>query len=30
MVGMIHGLELAISKCSDIERRLTEYDEEEF
>jgi hypothetical protein len=30
MVGMIHGFELVISKCSDIERRLTQYDEEEF
>jgi len=27
---MIHGFELVISKCSDIERRLTQYDEEEF
>jgi hypothetical protein len=31
MVGMIHGLELVISKCSDIERRLTyQNDEDDF
>jgi|ETNvirenome_6_30_1030629.scaffolds.fasta_scaffold06901_1 hypothetical protein len=30
MVGMIHAYELTISKCADIERRLTLVDEEDF
>ena len=30
MVGMIYGFELVISRCSDIERRLTQHDEEDF
>ena len=30
MCGIIHGLELVISMCSDIERRLTQADEDDF
>jgi hypothetical protein len=30
MCGIIHGFELVISMCSDIERRLTQADEDDF